>query len=84
MVKKVCYGDELTEVNTGHLWQVTGLSLKGGLPHFTISCKHPGRTDTDVVLCESGLLMRFSKSEKLSQPVFSIDRLARFVRPQSQ
>ena len=83
MVKKVCYGDELTEVNTGHLWQVTGLSLKGGLPHFTISCKHPGRKDTDVVLCESGLLMRFSNSEKLSQPVFSIDRLARFVRPQS-
>ena len=83
VAKKVCYGDELTEVNTGHLWEVTGRSLKGGLPHFTLSCKHPGRTDTDVVLCESGLLMRFSKPADRSLPIYFFDRLARLVRPQS-
>ncbi len=81
VARKVCHGDELTEVSTGHLWEVTGHSLKGGLPHFTLSCKHPGRTDTDVVLCESGLLMRFSRTAKSSQPVFSFDRLTRLVRP---
>ena len=81
VARKVCHGDELTEVSTGHLWEVTGHSLKGGLPHFTLSCKHPGRTDTDVVLCESGLLMRFNRTAKSSQPVFSFGRLTRLVRP---
>ena len=81
VTRKVCHGDELTEVSTGHLWEVTGHALKGGLPHFTLSCKHPGRTDTDVVLCESGLLMRFKRAAKSAPPVFSFDRLARLVRP---
>jgi len=83
VVRKVCHGDELTEVSTGYVWKVTGQSLKGGLPHFTLSCKHPGRTDTDIVLCESGLLMRFSRMPETSQPAFSFDRLIRFIRPQS-
>lgn len=80
VTKKLCHGDQFTEVGTGHLWEVTGHSLKGGLPHFTLSCRHPGRTDADVVLCESGLMLRFSPRSKSSQSIFSLDRLASLVR----
>lgn len=78
---KICHGDELTELSTGHIWQVTGQSQKGGLPHFTISCRHPGRDQADLLLCESGLFMRFSRTTKSSQSVLSFDRLTRLVRP---
>ena len=80
VAKKLCHGDQFTEVGTGHLWEVTGHSLKGGLPHFTLSCRHPGRTASDVVLCESGLLLRFSPSSKSPQSIFSFDRLTSIFR----
>lgn len=80
VARKLCHGDQFTEVGTGHLWEVTGHSLKGGLPHFTLSCRHPGRTDSDVVLCESGLLLRFNPKSKSSQSIFSLDRLTSLVK----
>lgn len=79
---KVRYGDELKEINTGHIWRVTGQSLKGGLPHFTVTCTHPGRQDACLVLCESGLFMRFTHAAQDggSHP-FSFRRIGQLVRP---
>ena len=54
-------GDELTELSSGHLWQVTGETLKGGLIHYKLKCKQPGREDANLLLCESGLFMRFKQ-----------------------
>ena len=54
-------GDELTELSSGHLWQVTGESLKGGLLHYKLKCKHPGREDANLLLSETGLSMRFKQ-----------------------
>jgi hypothetical protein len=54
-------GDELTELSSGHRWQVTGESFKGGLLHYKLKCKQPGREDANLLLCESGLFMRFKQ-----------------------
>ena len=55
-------GDELTELSSGHVWQITGESLKGGLLHYKLKCKQPGQEDVELLLCEAGLFMRFKRA----------------------
>ena len=69
-------GDELTEMSSGHLWQVTGETLKGGLLHYKLNCKQPGRDDAKLVLCESGLFLRFKHTtNSRTVKLFSFSRL---------
>ena len=74
-------GDELTELSSGHLWQVTGEIVKGGLLHYKLNCKQPGRDDANLVLCESGLFLRFKHAGySADTKLFSFRRLRKMLR----
>ena len=74
-------GDELTELSSGHLWQVTGETLKGGLLHYKLNCKQPGRDEANLVLCESGLFLRFKHAAySADTKQFSFMRLRNMLR----
>ena len=74
-------GDELTEISSGHLWEVTGETLKGGLLHYKLNCKQPGRVDANLVLCESGLFLRFKPAANSADTkLFSFTRLRSMLK----